>query len=179
MLLCRPHVRVKEAGDVPGAGTLGAATGRLMVTAGNALIVSVLLCTAAWSLLWRRVRPPRPEVAAQDDPVPERADPRQGVIAIGAASRAPSRARDRVRPSRGHADPPPTDHNLYQTHRYPLLASLPGNEVVVEDDVGVRLDIKGMNALSAHEALRDAGIDYLFMRAGRGARDMIPPLTTP
>ncbi|MFH1690603.1 MAG: hypothetical protein ABIE42_10280 [Candidatus Eisenbacteria bacterium] len=58
----------------------------------------------------------------------------------------------------------PTDHDFYQTYRYPLIASLPGNEVLMGDDVGVGLDISRMSGLSAHGALRDAGINYLFMR---------------
>jgi hypothetical protein len=58
----------------------------------------------------------------------------------------------------------PTDHDYYQTYRYPLAGRLPGNEVVMEDDYGVTFDLKRDGAFAAHGALVAYGIDYIFMR---------------
>jgi hypothetical protein len=69
----------------------------------------------------------------------------------------------------------PTDHNFYQTFRYPLVGSLPGNDVVMGDDVGLGLDITYMSGPEAHAALLQADIDYLFMRT-IGLRPFRSPL---
>ncbi len=58
----------------------------------------------------------------------------------------------------------PTVHNYYQTFRYPLIGSLPGNEVLMEEDVGIGFDIKNEGALGAYRDLIDADIEYVFMR---------------
>ncbi len=58
----------------------------------------------------------------------------------------------------------PTAHNFYQTYRYPLVGSLPGNDIVMEEDVGVDFDIKKEGALDVYRDLIDTEIEYVFMR---------------
>jgi hypothetical protein len=58
----------------------------------------------------------------------------------------------------------PSKHDFYQTYRYPLVGSLPGNDVMMEQDYGVTFDLKEDGALSGHAALVDTGVEYLFLR---------------
>ena len=56
----------------------------------------------------------------------------------------------------------PTEQDYHQTFRYPLAGTLPGNDVVMEDDVG--LSLGRQSAEQVHEDLRSAGIEYVFLR---------------
>jgi hypothetical protein len=56
----------------------------------------------------------------------------------------------------------PTRNDFYQTFRYPLVGRLPGNDVVMEDDVGV--SIGRLSATQVHRDLKREGIDYVFLR---------------
>jgi hypothetical protein len=56
----------------------------------------------------------------------------------------------------------PTENDFYQTFRYPLVGTLPGNEVVMEDDVGVSIGRR--SARQIHGDLRREGIGYVFLR---------------
>jgi len=58
----------------------------------------------------------------------------------------------------------PTDHSFYQTYRYPLTGDPPGNEVIMEEDYGIDFDLKRVGARAAYVALRERGIEYVFMR---------------
>jgi hypothetical protein len=58
----------------------------------------------------------------------------------------------------------PTMHNYYQTFRYPLVGSLPGNDVLMEEDVGVTFDVKNDGAVRSHVDFRAQNIEYVFIR---------------
>ena len=57
-----------------------------------------------------------------------------------------------------------TGHDFYRTYRYPLVGRVPGNDVVMEGDVGVEVDVGRDGALAIYPKLRAVGIDYVFMR---------------
>jgi hypothetical protein len=57
-----------------------------------------------------------------------------------------------------------TGHDFYQTYRYPLVGNPPGNDVVMEADIGLEIDVARDGALAAYPQLRAAGVDYVFMR---------------
>jgi len=58
----------------------------------------------------------------------------------------------------------PSSDDVYRTYRYPLTGSLPGNEVVMEDDVGVGLNLAERGAVLGHIDLHEQRIEYIFMR---------------
>jgi hypothetical protein len=58
----------------------------------------------------------------------------------------------------------PSSDDLYKTYRYPLVGALPGNDVVMEDDVGVGMDLAARGAVLGHIDLHAHAIDYVFMR---------------
>jgi len=77
-----------------------------------------------------------------------------------------------------------TDHQYYSTFRYPLVGQLPGNEIVMEGDVGVSFDILRDGVRGLHDGLTRDGVDYLFVRAFgmepcRLTHDMHPDLYEP
>lgn len=57
-----------------------------------------------------------------------------------------------------------TGHDFYQTYRYPLVGNPPGNDVVMEADVGIGVDVSRQGAEGVYPGLREAGVDYVFMR---------------
>jgi len=56
----------------------------------------------------------------------------------------------------------PTEEDYHQTFRYPLVGELPGNDVVMEGDVGVLLDRRSPE--SVRRSMAGAGIEYVFLR---------------
>jgi hypothetical protein len=56
----------------------------------------------------------------------------------------------------------PTAQDYFQTFRYPLVGRLPGNDVVMEDDVGFTLDRRSPEGI--RRGLEAADIDYVFFR---------------
>ena len=68
---------------------------------------------------------------------------------------------------------PATEHQYYQTFRYPLVGRLPGNSVVMQGDVGTSFHILSDGPRGMHENLLADGVDYLFMRTF----DMEPYIT--
>lgn len=58
----------------------------------------------------------------------------------------------------------PSADDIYRTYRYPLVGDLPGNDVVMEDDVGVGLNLLERGAVLGHIDLHSRGIDYIFTR---------------
>lgn len=58
----------------------------------------------------------------------------------------------------------PTGHDFYATYRYPLIGVPPGNDVVMEADVGLGIDVSSEGVLEIYPELRAAGVEYVFMR---------------
>jgi hypothetical protein len=58
----------------------------------------------------------------------------------------------------------PTDDHYHRTFRYPLIGDLPGNDIVMAGDVGVRLAQAGDDTASFHEDIRRERIEYIFSR---------------
>ena len=58
----------------------------------------------------------------------------------------------------------PSADDIYLTYRYPLAGDLPGNDVVMEDDVGVEMNLAERGAVLGHLDLHEQAIDYVFMR---------------
>jgi hypothetical protein len=58
----------------------------------------------------------------------------------------------------------PSADDIYKTYRYPLVGDLPGNDVVMEDDVGVELSLSERGAVLGHIDLHGQRVDYIFMR---------------
>jgi hypothetical protein len=58
----------------------------------------------------------------------------------------------------------PSSDDVYLTYRYPLAGNLPGNDVVMEGDVGVGLNLAERGAVLGHIDLHEQGIDYIFIR---------------
>ena len=58
----------------------------------------------------------------------------------------------------------PSADDIYKTYRYPLAGGLPGNDVAMEDDVGVGLNLSERGAVLGHIDLHAHGIDYIFTR---------------
>ncbi len=57
-----------------------------------------------------------------------------------------------------------TGHDFYQTYRYPLVGRVPGNDVVMEADIGMEIDVGRDGALAVYPKLQANGVDYVFMR---------------
>lgn len=57
-----------------------------------------------------------------------------------------------------------SDHEYYATFRYPLVGNLPGNEVVMEGDVGVGFSVLRDGPRGAHDALVRENVQYIFIR---------------
>ena len=64
----------------------------------------------------------------------------------------------------------PSRDAFYETYRYPLAGDLPGNEVVMEDDVGIGTNLSELGARAGHGDLVDREIEYVFMRTLRVER---------
>lgn len=58
----------------------------------------------------------------------------------------------------------PSADDLYRTYRYPLAGNVPGNDVVMEDDVGIEIALDKRGAVLGHLDLHRRGIEYVFMR---------------
>jgi hypothetical protein len=58
----------------------------------------------------------------------------------------------------------PSSDAFYETYRYPLAGYLPGNEVVMEEDVGIGTQLAQLGARAGHADLLDRKIEYVFMR---------------
>ena len=57
-----------------------------------------------------------------------------------------------------------TDHEYYATFRYPLVGNLPGNEIVMERDVGVGFSVLRDGPQGAHGAFVRENVQYIFIR---------------
>ena len=58
----------------------------------------------------------------------------------------------------------PTDGYYYRLFRYPLVGDLPGNDVIMAGDVGVRLEEAGGDTAALHDGIRRERIQYIFSR---------------
>lgn len=58
----------------------------------------------------------------------------------------------------------PTDDYYCRLFRYPLIGDLPGNDVIMAGDVGVRLAEAGGDTASLHNGIRRERIEYIFSR---------------
>lgn len=58
----------------------------------------------------------------------------------------------------------PTDDTYHRTFRYPLIGNLPGNDVVMVDDVGVDIIPADEDTALHHQDIRREGIEYIFSR---------------
>lgn len=54
--------------------------------------------------------------------------------------------------------------SVFRTFRYPVVGSLPGNEVVMMGDVGVETDLLRDGPVLGHSSLIRDGVDYVFLR---------------
>jgi len=58
----------------------------------------------------------------------------------------------------------PSSDAFFETYRYPLAGDLPGNDVVMEDDIGIGTNLAELGARAGHADLIDRKIEYVFMR---------------
>jgi hypothetical protein len=58
----------------------------------------------------------------------------------------------------------PTEDDYHVTFRYPLVGTLPGNDVVMEKDIGVRFSMQESGPIGCHADLVEDGVQYVFMR---------------
>jgi hypothetical protein len=56
------------------------------------------------------------------------------------------------------------NEDYHRTFRYPLAGNLPGNDVIMVDDIGIHLEEAIGDPEAMHSALRREGVEYIFAR---------------